>query len=149
MRCCLAAPPALGRSPPRLPSSACSPTPGASGSSSTAPSPGRPGASRGDADGDTPRPREARAEPRRLGRVLRGPPRRGLPEAEDVELLMPILLPDPVLLPLSAAALRSAAVTFNSLAASSSLLAPARSASSSLVPRPRLGSRQLLVCCDG
>ena len=81
---------------------------------------------------------EARAEPRRLGRVLRGPPRRGLPgpvvettegphpvarrEAEEVELLIPILLPDPVLLPLSAA------VTFSSLAASSSLLAPARSA---------------------
>ena len=87
---------------------------------------------------------EARAEPRRLGRVLRGPPRRGLPgpvvettegphpvarrEAEEVELLMPILLPDPVLLLLFAAALRSVAVTFSSLAASSSLLAPARSA---------------------
>ena len=81
----------------------------------------------------TPLGREARAEPRRLGRVLHGPPRRGASqapwrEAEDVELLMPILLPDPVLLPLSAAALRSAAVTFSSLAASSSLLAPAKSA---------------------
>ena len=58
----------------------------------------------------TPLGREARAEPRRLGRVLHGPPRRGASqapwrEAEDVELLMPILLPDPVLLPLSAAAL--------------------------------------------
>ena len=37
---------------------------------------------------------------------------------------MPILLPDPVLLPLSAAALRSAAVTFSSLAASISTLSP-------------------------
>ena len=90
--------------------------------------------------------REARAEPRRLGRVLRGPPRRGLAR-QDVKLLMPILLPDPVLLPLSAAALRSAAVTFSSLAASSSLLAAGEV--SLELPCTRLGSRQLLVCCDG
>ena len=94
----------------------------------------------------TPLGREARAEPRRLGRVLRGLPRRGLPEAEDVELLMPILLPNPVLLPLSAAALRSAAVTFSSLAASSSLFAAGKV--SLELPCTRLGSRQLLVCCD-
>ena len=130
----LAAPPALGRSPPRLLLSACSPTPGASSSSSTAPSPGRPGAPRGDADGDTPRPRGTRGaatprpRPARPASTWPPRPRRARREAEDVELLMPILLPDPVLLPLSAAALRSAAVTFSSLAASSSLLALARSA---------------------